>query len=109
MSIQPAPKRVTGLLKSYRYATSNFGAAMSIKAADRYAEAIENGAPPEVASNEAYCALMDDFVLGANESKAMEFLSELPPSRRDQVREYWLGFLQNAASNAERARDNELE
>ena len=109
MGIQPAPKRVTGLLKSYRYANSNFGSAISVMTAKRFVEAIRCGATQEEASNEAYCALMDDAFLGANETKVMEFISELTPSLRDQVREAWLGFMRTSASNAERARDIELE
>ena len=109
IGIQPAPKRVTSLLKSYRYACSNFGAAISVTAAHEYVKATAEGMDTSAASDHAYCKLMDDAVLGANETKAREFISELPPSERDAVLTHWLGFLRNAASNAERMRDEGLE
>lgn len=109
MGISPAPKRVTGLLKSYRYAYSNFGAAVSVTAAQAFVEGLQRGETPQEASNGAYCKLMDDFVLGANEVRAREFIAELPRSIRDQVEEHWMGLLANAASNAERVRDEGLE
>ena len=107
--ISPAPKRVTSLLKSYRYASQNFGAAVSVTAAKSYVEALGEGMDATAASNWAYCKLMDDFVLGANEARAREFIAELPRSIRDQVEAHWMGLLANAASNAERVRDEGLE
>ena len=107
--ISPAPKRVTSLLKSYRYASQNFGAAVSVTAAKSFVEALQEGCTPTEASNWAYSKLMDDFVLDANEQRAKEFISELPGSIRDQVEEHWMGLLRNAASNAERLRDEGLE
>ena len=109
LGIAPAPKRVTSLLKSYRYASQNFGAAVSVSAAKSFVEALQEGCTPTEASNWAYSKLMDDFVLDANEQRAKEFISELPGSIRDQVEEHWMGLLRNAASNAERLRDEGLE
>ena len=108
LGISPAPKRVTSLLKSYRYASENFGAAVSVTAAQTVVEGMQMGLSATEASNWAYCRLMDDFVLAANEQRAREFIAELPPSIRDQVEAHWMGLLQNAASNAERERDEGL-
>jgi hypothetical protein len=108
LGISPAPKRITSLLKSYRYASENFGAAVSVTAAKAFVEGLQRGETPQEASNGAYCQLMDDFVLGANEQRAREFIAELPRSIRDQVEEHWMGLLANAASNAERVRDEGL-
>ena len=45
------------------------------------------------------------MVLGANEERAMEFISELEPSLRERVKATWFSVLRNAASNEERVRD----
>lgn len=107
--IQPAPKRVTSLIKSYRYATQNFGAAISSMSIKRYLEQRHQGLSHEDASEYVYCRLMDDFVLEANEDRVKEFFAELPPSWQDELEVLWLRALQGAASNAERERDAGLD
>ena len=107
--IQPAPKRVTSMLKSYRYAMSNFGAAMAAMTLKRYAELRRQGMGHEDAQEYVYCRLMDDAILEANEDKVREFFAELPPSWQDELEVLWLGALQGAASNHERERDQGLE
>ena len=57
----------------------------------------------------AYMCLFDDFCLGANEKRVMEFIDELPPSYRREMEVLWLSALQTSASNEERERDEELE
>jgi hypothetical protein len=107
-TIQPAPKRVTSLLKSYRYANQNFGAAVAATAIKRVAEQQEKGLAPWEAAEEAYKSVIDDFVNNANEDRVMEFFSELPPSKRSQYEELWISFVRTAASNEERVRDEDL-
>ena len=107
--IQPAPKRVTSMLKSYRYAMSNFGAAMVAMTLKRYAELRRQGMDHDDAQDYVYCRLMDDAILEANEDKVREFFAELPPSWQDELEVLWLGALQGAASNHERERDDGLE
>ena len=66
-TIQPAPKRVTSLLKSYRYANQNFGAAIAATTIQRIVEQEEKGYAPWEAAEEAYKSVIDDFVNNANE------------------------------------------
>ena len=108
LGIQPAPKRVTSLLKSYRYATQNFGAAIAVESIRRYLEMVQAGEMPEDAREAMYCRLMDDFVLAANEDRVMDFISELPPSQRSEAQAIWLDALRTGASNVERHRDRGL-
>lgn len=105
IQVKPRERKISSMLKSYRYATSNFGSAVSVRWAQMAHEAKEAGAKPKAASYEAYARLLDDFVLAANEDRAMEFINELPNSQREEVRDMWFGLLRNAASNEERARD----
>lgn len=108
-AIQPAPKRVTSLLKSYRYANQNFGAAVAVESIRRYIEMRHQGMEMEDARHAMYCRLMDDFVLAANEDRVMEFIHELPPSWRTEAEVLWLEATTTAANNQERHRDDELE
>ena len=108
-TIQPAPKRVTSLLKSYRYATQNFGAAIAVESIRRYIEMRHAGEHLEDAREAMYCRLMDDFVLAANEDRVMEFIHEMPPSWRTEAEVLWLDAVRTAGSNTERHRDNGLE
>ena len=107
--IQPAPKRVTSLLKSYRYANQNFGAAVAVASIKRYIESRHQGLDNEDARHAMYTRLMDDFVINANEDRVQEFIDELPPSYRTEAEVLWLAALTTAASNQEKERDNELE
>ena len=108
-AIQPAPKRVTSLLKSYRYARSNFGSAVTTMTLKRIHEKRLEGWNEHDASEWAYMCLFDDFCLGANEKRVMEFIDEMPPSYRREMELLWLAALQTSASNEERERDEELE
>ena len=107
-TIQPAPKRVTSLLKSYRYANQNFGAAIAATTIQRIVEQEEKGYAPWEAAEEAYKSVIDDFVNNANEDRVMEFFSELPPSKRSHYEALWINFVRTAASNEERVRDEDL-
>ena len=107
--IQPAPKRVTSLLKSYRYANENFGAAVAATCIQRIAELQDQGHAPWEAAEEAYKSVLDDFVNHANEDRVREFFDELKPSKRDHYESLWIEFVRTAASNEERVRDMGLE
>ena len=107
--IQPAPKRVTSLLKSYRYANQNFGAAVAATAIQRIVDLQEQGWDARSASEETYKSVMDDFVNHANEDRVKEFFDELKPSLREDYERCWMEFIRVAASNEERDRDQRLE
>ena len=105
ISVKPRERKVSSFLKSYRYASNNFGTAISFVFANYFREYEELGDTPEEASSNAYARVLDEMVLGANEERFREFLGELKPSERDRVEEIWFGLLRVAASNEERARD----
>ena len=105
IQVKPRERKMTSLLKSYRYACSNFGSAISTMYAMAYVEAEASGMASEAASDRAYAKILDDMVLAANEERAMEMVNELAPSVREQVRKHWYGLLRNAGSNLEEDRD----
>ena len=107
IQVKPRERKVSSLMKSYRYANENFGAALSVMAIQRMVASVRAGKDWQTASNEAYIQSMDDAVLAANEDRVKEFCAELPPSERDEVLKHWFGLLRTAASNAddERAGD----
>ena len=107
ISVKPRERKVSSLLKSYRYAADNFGAAISAMTAMRITEARKAGLTPKRAQDQAYVHLRDDMVLGANEERVREFLAELPIEERDEALKNWLGMLRVAASNEEQIRDAE--
>lgn len=105
ITVKPREPRVTHLLKSYRYARANFGSAVSVMVCKLLNEYIDAGMTPPEAARNAYAKVIDDFALGANEDRAMDFIGELPPSQRKAVRSAWMELVRNAASNEERVRD----
>lgn len=107
--IQPAPGRVTSLLKSYRYARQNFGSAVAVKTLQRIHEKRLDGWDHHDACDNAYKHLFDDFVNSANEKRVMEFIEEMPPSQRSEMELLWLAAVQTSASNEERERDEQLD
>lgn len=104
-AIQPAPGRVTSLIKSYRYANQNFGSAVTVKTLQRIHENRKKGWDHVDACDDAYKHLFDDFVNSANEKRVMEFIEEMPPSQRTEMELLWLAAVQTSASNEERERD----
>jgi len=105
IQVKPRERKVSSLLKSYRYANTNFGAAISVMFAEYFRAAQEGGATGEEASEIAYTRCMDDAVLAASEERALEFINEFPPSQQEELRKNWFGLLRTAASNAEDDRD----
>jgi hypothetical protein len=105
IQVKPRERKVSSLLKSYRYANDNFGAALSVMCAQRYLANRKAGMDEEEAARDAYIQGMDDATLGANEDRVREFCGELPPDERDEVFAQWMKMNQVAASNAERVRD----
>ena len=105
ITVKPRERKLSNLLRSYRYAQDNFGAAVSVHTALRFEELLGEGKDISEASETAYADLLDGFILSANEERAMEFINELPPSKREAVRERWFGILRNAGTNEEIRRD----
>jgi hypothetical protein len=105
LQVKPRERKLTTLLKSYRYCKGNFAAPVSLMTANRFYETLEATGSREQASEDAYGWLVDEFMLAANEDRVMELCGELPPSRREAVRQIWFGMLRTAASNQEDERD----
>ena len=106
--IQPAPKRVTSMLKSYRYAQGNFGAAVGAMACARYYDDRHAGFGDFEAQSRMYSSVIADFVNAANEDKVQEFFSEYPKGARDEMQIIWEWMKQRMASEAEERRDDDL-
>ena len=105
ITVKPRERRVSNLLRSYRYANDNFGAALSVMAAQRFVANKAAGMKPKQAALDAFTKGMDDATLAANEDRVREFCAELPPSERDQVLEAWFAMLRQAASNEDNVRE----
>ena len=76
LTIKPREVKVTDLIKSYRYATKNFGAAVAIRhthmARDFEHQGYEAGEAWGMAANQ----VMSDFYADSNEERAKEFAFE---------------------------------
>ena len=105
IQVKPRERKVSSLLKSYRYANDNFGSALSLMYTQRYLNNRKAGMDEEESAKEAALQGLDEAFLGANEDRVREFVNELPPSERDAVMRQWITCLANSASNEERARD----
>lgn len=105
ITVKPRERKLSNLLKSYRYANQNFGSAVAVTFLQYLEEYRGLGDTPEEASENAYARVIDDFVLGANEERVMDFIGEMKPSQREKLREEWFKLLRNAASNEEFVRD----
>jgi hypothetical protein len=107
LTVKPRQRGVSSLLKSYRYATSNFGAAVATTTVLRVMEQrVELGSTHEADWN-AYASVIDDFVIAANEDRVMEFIAEAPEAKRKELRRVWLQLVSTAGTNAENDRDAE--
>lgn len=105
LSVKPRQRTVSSLLKSYRYASENFGAAVSVMAALRVDMEHQGGITGHDADWNGYASIVDDFVKSANEEKAMAFLKEFPEEQRKRLRSIWLSMAGAAGTNIENQRD----
>lgn len=76
LAIKPREPKLTALLKSYRYAKANFGAAISVMHAARTRDLDLDGMEPDVAWSVAAGEIMSEMYAEANEERAKEFCSE---------------------------------
>ena len=109
MAIQAAPKRVTILLKSYRYATQNFGSAITVTYCKYVEEYMGLGDTYREAQDNAMTRLIDEAFVHASEKRVDEFIQEQPYSQQQRLKQLWLERFQLAASNEENVRDAALE
>lgn len=106
-AIQPAPGRVTSLLKSLRYAQANFGAAVAAQACADTLLWEKRGFPGPEAQNEAFAGIVFGFINGANEDRVNEFFAEMPPSQREQLQALWLEYVRLGGDALDAERDND--
>ena len=105
IQVKPRERKVTHLLKSYRYAGDNFGSAISVMFCKYLEESQEGGMERSAASEDAYARVIDDMFLSANEERVDAFCGELAPSLGKRVKETWFAMLRTASSNLETFRD----
>lgn len=76
LTIKPRERTTTALLKSYRYATNNFGSAVIAEAFSKAYDNVQDGYPEDVALGQAVSDVMQDFAVGINEPRLREFCAE---------------------------------
>ena len=85
LTIKPREARVTGLIKSYRYATANFGAAVAVRHAYRARDLELDGMTEDAAYSVAAGEIVQDFYRDSNAERAKEFCCEFPTSDAMQL------------------------
>ena len=89
ITVKPREKRVSGLLKSYRYATENFGAALSAMFVLRHAQACKRGHEGYEAWHRASYEMLADYLETANEDRVRDFFAEMPGSEALKAHANW--------------------
>lgn len=90
ISIKPREKRVSGLLKSYRYAVENFGAAITCTWVQRKQEAEKRGHEGMNAWQAATYEMLTDAIENANEDRVRDFFAEMRPKDALKAHADWL-------------------
>lgn len=109
ITVKPRERKLSDLMRSYRYGCTNFGAAMAAMTALRQAEETQRDyTDPETAEN-AYIRLVDDLTLAANEDRVRDFLDPLKPELRDAALKIFVQMSACAQSNRERRADENEE
>ena len=76
LTIKPREVKVTDLIKSYRYATKNFGAAVAIRHTHLARDYELRGMDTDIAWSAAANDVITDFYADSNEERAKEFAFE---------------------------------
>lgn len=105
IQVKPRERKVSSMLRSYRYAKNNFGSAISAMVASRMAESRDTYNSAESCAMEVYAQVIDEMTLAAREDRVMEFLAELPPDHAQSAREWWFSMLRTSSSVQESRRD----
>jgi len=90
MTVKPRERRVSSLLKSYRYAMDNFGAAITCMWVQRAAQAELRGLEGVNAWQAATYEMLTDAAESANEDRVRDFFAEMPPSEAIKAHQNWL-------------------
>ena len=107
ITVKPRERKLSDLMKSYRYGCTNFGAAMAAMTALRQAEACGRDYTDVDTAQDAFIALVDDLTLAANADRVEEFLSPLPRDLRTAALKIFNQMSATAASNRERGDDDD--
>lgn len=78
LMIKPRETKVTSLIKSYRYATNNFGSALAVRHAHLVRDHEIEGLPEDMAWNVAAQEVIQDCYRDGNPDRAKEFCAEFP-------------------------------
>ena len=78
LTIKPREAKITNLIKSYRYATQNFGAAIAVRHAHLARDEELQGLDGEMASAVAAQQIIQDCYRESNPERAKEFCAEFP-------------------------------
>ena len=105
LTVKPRQRTISSMLKSYRYATSNFGASVAATACHRLVEQREEHGSNHDADWNAYSSIVEDFIKAANEDRVMEFIKEAPEEKRKELRTTWFEMTRTAGTNVESTRD----
>lgn len=108
ITVKPRERRVSSLLKSYRYAMDNFGAAMSCMWVQRAAQAEQRGHEGMSAWQAATYEMLTDAIENANEDRVRDFFAEMPPSEALKAHQYWLSAKEDLAAWREVQENNPM-
>lgn len=100
LTIKPREKTVTSLLKSYRYAKSNFGSAICVQSLVKRQELEHQGFAEEVAHSLACQEIIDEMALEARPEKVQEFASEFHIEKASQITSAFLALRDAAQMRA---------
>ena len=102
ITVKPRERRVSAFIKSYRYATDNFGAAIAVRAIERATELQENrGWDQATAWQRAWSDVGMDFARNANPDRVRDFLAELNPSIAVPAHAEYLSLLETIKEHDE--------
>jgi hypothetical protein len=101
LAVKPRQRNVTSMLKSYRYATSNFGASVAATACHRLVEQRNELGRTQDADWNAYSSIVEDFVKDANEDRVMDYIKEAPEALRKELRTTWFEMTRTAGDNVD--------
>lgn len=102
ITVKPRERRVSAFIKSYRYATDNFGAAIAVRAIERATELQENrGWDAPMAWARAWSDIGMDFARKANPDRVRDFLAELNPSIAVPAHAAYLSLLESIKDHDE--------
>lgn len=112
LAIKPRERSVTDLLRSYRYARTNFGAAITVTVLAKADQYEQDGLDPEAAQGHAFHDVMRDFVADANEERVKEFAAEFPIDQSARITNayvQWRDFARTSRRMSDEGLDGHID